>query len=54
MKLKLILSTTLLTSALLATTAPQARTLIQNKDSDTLVTSSGFIYGEFKISLKSS
>ncbi|NNG13035.1 MAG: PstS family phosphate ABC transporter substrate-binding protein [Halobacteria archaeon] len=37
MKLKLILSTTLLTSALLATTAPQARTLIQNKGSDTLV-----------------
>jgi phosphate transport system substrate-binding protein len=37
MKLKLILSTTLLASALLAATAPQARTLIQNKGSDTLV-----------------
>jgi phosphate transport system substrate-binding protein len=37
MKLKLILSTTLLVSALLSTMAPQARTLIQNKGSDTLV-----------------
>jgi phosphate transport system substrate-binding protein len=37
MKLKLILSTTLMASALLAATAPQARTLIQNKGSDTLV-----------------
>ena len=37
MKLKLILTTTLLASTLLTTTAPQARTLIQNKGSDTLV-----------------
>jgi phosphate transport system substrate-binding protein len=37
MNQKLILSTTLLMSALLATMAPQARTLIQNKGSDTLV-----------------
>ena len=37
MKLKLILSTTFLVSTLLVTTAPQARTLIQNKGSDTLV-----------------
>ena len=37
MKLKLILSTTLLASALLTTMTPQARTLIQNKGSDTLV-----------------
>ncbi len=37
MKLKLILSTTLLASALLTAMAPQARTLIQNKGSDTLV-----------------
>ena len=37
MKLKLVLTTTLLTSALLASMAPQARTLIQNKGSDTLV-----------------
>ena len=37
MKLKLILSTTLLASSLLTTMAPQARTLIQNKGSDTLV-----------------
>ena len=37
MKPKLILSTTLLVSALLTTMAPQARTLIQNKGSDTLV-----------------
>jgi phosphate transport system substrate-binding protein len=37
MKLKLVLSTTLLTSALLISTAPQARILIQNKGSDTLV-----------------
>ena len=37
MKLKLILTTTLLTSTLLTTMAPQARTLIQNKGSDTLV-----------------
>jgi len=37
MKLKLILSTTLLVSTLLTTMAPQARTLIQNKGSDTLV-----------------
>ena len=37
MKLKLILSTTLLASTLLTTMAPQARTLIQNKGSDTLV-----------------
>jgi phosphate transport system substrate-binding protein len=34
---KLILSTTLLVSALLTSMAPQARTLIQNKGSDTLV-----------------
>jgi len=37
MKLKLILSTTLLASTLLTTMTPQARTLIQNKGSDTLV-----------------
>jgi phosphate transport system substrate-binding protein len=37
MNQKLILSTTLLMSALLTTMAPQARTLIQNKGSDTLV-----------------
>ena len=37
MKLKTILSTTLLVSALLPAIAPQARTLIQNKGSDTLV-----------------
>jgi phosphate transport system substrate-binding protein len=37
MKLKYILSTTLLVSALLPAIAPQARTLIQNKGSDTLV-----------------
>jgi len=37
MKLKLILSTTLLASTLLTAMAPQARTLIQNKGSDTLV-----------------
>jgi phosphate transport system substrate-binding protein len=37
MKLKLTLSTTLLVSALLTAMAPQARTLIQNKGSDTLV-----------------
>ena len=37
MKLKLILTTTLLASTLLTTMAPQARTLIQNKGSDTLV-----------------
>jgi phosphate transport system substrate-binding protein len=37
MKLKYILSTTLLVSALLPAMAPQARTLIQNKGSDTLV-----------------
>jgi len=37
MKLKLILSTTLLASALLTSMTPQARTLIQNKGSDTLV-----------------
>lgn len=37
MKLKYILSTTLLTSALLTSMALQARTLIQNKGSDTLV-----------------
>ena len=37
MKLKLVLTTTLLTAALLASMAPQARTLIQNKGSDTLV-----------------
>ena len=37
MKLKLILSTTLLASTLLTATALQARTLIQNKGSDTLV-----------------
>ena len=34
---KIILATTLLTSSLLASMAPQARTLIQNKGSDTLV-----------------
>jgi len=37
MKLKLILTTTLLASTLLTAMAPQARTLIQNKGSDTLV-----------------
>ena len=37
MKLKLILSTTLLASTLLTSMTPQARTLIQNKGSDTLV-----------------
>ncbi|MEN8204930.1 MAG: PstS family phosphate ABC transporter substrate-binding protein [Pseudomonadota bacterium] len=37
MKLKLVFSTTLLMSALLTAMAPQARTLIQNKGSDTLV-----------------
>jgi len=37
MKLKTILATTLLASTLLAATASQARTLIQNKGSDTLV-----------------
>ncbi|RLA01478.1 MAG: phosphate-binding protein, partial [Gammaproteobacteria bacterium] len=37
MKPKIILTTTLLVSALLTTMAPQARTLIQNKGSDTLV-----------------
>jgi len=37
MKLKTILSTTLLVSSLLPAMAPQARTLIQNKGSDTLV-----------------
>lgn len=37
MKLKPVLSTMLLVSALLSTMAPQARTLIQNKGSDTLV-----------------
>jgi phosphate transport system substrate-binding protein len=37
MNIKLIFTTTLLTSALLASVAPQARTLIQNKGSDTLV-----------------
>ena len=37
MNQKLILSTSLLLSALLTTMAPQARTLIQNKGSDTLV-----------------
>ena len=37
MKLKYILSITVLASALLTTMAPQARTLIQNKGSDTLV-----------------
>jgi len=37
MNQKLILTTTLLLSALLTTMAPQARTLIQNKGSDTLV-----------------
>ena len=37
MKLKLVLTTTLLASALLTTMSPQARTLIQNKGSDTLV-----------------
>jgi phosphate transport system substrate-binding protein len=37
MKLKYIFSTTLLVSALFTTLAPQARTLIQNKGSDTLV-----------------
>ncbi len=37
MKLKFILSTTFLVSALAVMTTPQARTLIQNKGSDTLV-----------------
>jgi len=37
MNQKLLLTTTLLVSALLTTMAPQARTLIQNKGSDTLV-----------------
>ena len=37
MKMKRILSTALLASALLASMSPQARTLIQNKGSDTLV-----------------
>ena len=37
MKLKIILSTTLLASTLLTTMAADARTLIQNKGSDTLV-----------------
>jgi len=37
MKLKLVFTTTLLASALMASMAPQARTLIQNKGSDTLV-----------------
>jgi phosphate transport system substrate-binding protein len=37
MKLKLVFTTTLLVSALFTTMAPQARTLIQNKGSDTLV-----------------
>jgi phosphate transport system substrate-binding protein len=37
MKLKLVLGTTLMVSALLAGTTSQARTLIQNKGSDTLV-----------------
>jgi phosphate transport system substrate-binding protein len=37
MKLKLVVSTTLMVSALLTAMAPQARTLIQNKGSDTLV-----------------
>ena len=37
MKLKLVFSTTLMVSALLTAMAPQARTLIQNKGSDTLV-----------------
>ena len=37
MKLKIILSTTLLASTLLTTMAAEARTLIQNKGSDTLV-----------------
>ena len=37
MKLKPILSSTLLVSVLLVSMAPQARTLIQNKGSDTLV-----------------
>ena len=37
MKLKLVLTTTLLASALLTSMSPQARTLIQNKGSDTLV-----------------
>ena len=37
MKPKIILTTTLLVSTLLTTMAPQARTLIQNKGSDTLV-----------------
>ena len=37
MKLKNVLTTTLLASALLSTLSLQARTLIQNKGSDTLV-----------------
>jgi phosphate transport system substrate-binding protein len=37
MKQKIIVTTTLLVSTLLASMAPQARTLIQNKGSDTLV-----------------
>ena len=37
MNLKLFISTTLLVSAMVPTMAPQARTLIQNKGSDTLV-----------------
>ena len=37
MKLKLVLGTTLMVSALLAGATSQARTLIQNKGSDTLV-----------------
>ena len=37
MKPKIILATTLLASSLLTTMSPQARTLIQNKGSDTLV-----------------
>ena len=37
MKPKIIIAATLLTSTLLASMAPQARTLIQNKGSDTLV-----------------
>ena len=37
MKPKIIIAATLLTSTLLASMAPQARTLIHNKGSDTLV-----------------
>ena len=37
MQAKIIIAATLLTSSLLASMAPQARTLIQNKGSDTLV-----------------